>query len=74
MATHAARVRAYRRHARCEQAEVGDREISVRLGKHIAALVGQGASGPDRQIERKSLIFYGAIDVVMAAKSLIFGR
>ena len=27
-----------------------------------------------RQIARKSLIFYGAIDVVRAAKSLIFGR
>jgi hypothetical protein len=79
LATHPARMRTDRRHARGGAAEGGDREVSVRFGKHLAALFGQGAGAPpsrapDRQIARKSLIFYGAIDVVRAAKSLIFGR
>jgi hypothetical protein len=52
LAPHAARVRAHRRHDRGEQAEGGDRQISVRFGKHLAALFG---AGPVRAADAGSL-------------------
>jgi hypothetical protein len=51
----------------------GPRLRACDRGTHGAALH-SGQFHEIRQIARKSLIFYGAIDVVRAAKSLIFGR
>ena len=52
LAADSSRMQLDRRHDRGEQAEGGDRQISVRFGKHLAALFG---AGPVRAADAGSL-------------------